>query len=192
MPEQLLTQLYASIDVPQQSEHLPIIRIDVWAIVISLLNLLILFLLIRKFLYKPVKKVFAQRKAEVEKIYKEASDAKEAANADKEYYLARKEAADEEAEEVIRRATDLAKKTGDEIVKDAKAEAEAVKAKAERDIEQEKVKALNDAKSEIASISVDIAEKIVQRELNSDDQRQYVDRLVRELDGSAADQNSKQ
>ena len=139
-------------------------------------------MLIKKFLYKPVKKIFAQRKEEVDKIYKEAEDAKDAANADKEYYLARKEAAEEEAEEVVRKATEHAKKTGDDIVKEAKAEAEAVRSKAERDIAQEKIKALNDAKSEIASISVDIAEKIVGRELNEEDQKQYVDRLVKELD----------
>ena len=176
-----IEKLFASIEIPNKTDQLGIIQIDVWTIVISLLNLLILFLLVRKFLFKPVKKIFAQRKEEVDKIYKEASDANDAAQADKEYYLARKEAAEEEAEELVRKAALEAKKTGDEIVRDAKSEADALRAKAERDIKQEQIKALNEAKDEIAAISLEIAEKIVGREISSEDQKKYVNELVDDL-----------
>lgn len=182
MTGRFLNVLAYSIEVPNRTEQLGIIQIDLWTILISLLNLLILFLLIKKFLYKPVKKIFAQRKEEVDKIYKEASDAKDAALADREYYEARKEAAEAEADELVRKASSEAKKAGEEIVRDAKAEAEAIKAKAERDIRQEQVKAINDAKSEIASISIDIAEKIVGREIRDEDQKKYVDDLINGLD----------
>ena len=177
----IAARAFASIEIPTKSEQLSIIQIDFWTILISLLNLLIIFLIVRKFLFKPVKKVFAQRKEEVDRIYKEANDAKDAADADKEYYLARKEAAEEEAEDIVRRATEEAKKAGDGIVKEAKAEAEAVKQKAERDIAQEKLKAINEAKAEIAEISMTISEKIVGREITDEDQKEYVKQLVNEL-----------
>lgn len=176
-----ISGLVHSIEVPNRTEQLGIIQIDLWTILISLANLLILFLLIKKFLYKPVKKIFALRKEEVERVYKEANDAKDAAEADREYYEARKEAAESEAEEVVRKATAEAKKAGEEIIRDAKSEAEAVKAKAERDIKQEQIKAINEAKGEIASISIGIAETIVGREIGEEDQKRYVDEIVNGL-----------
>ncbi|MBQ8214858.1 MAG: F0F1 ATP synthase subunit B [Clostridia bacterium] len=161
--------------------NFPVIRIDLWTIIISLGNLLILFLLVKKFLFKPVQKIFDQRKAEVDEVYKEANDAKVAAEADKKYYEERRADAQVEADAIVKKATDQAKRTGEEIVDEAKAEAKALKDKAEREIAQEKTKAINEAKDEIASISVQIAEKIVNRELNEKDQEQFVNRFVDEL-----------
>lgn len=185
MTERFISVFASSIEIPTGTEQLGIIQIDLWTILISLLNLLILFLLVKKFLYKPVRKIFDQRKAEVEKVYKEASDARDAAQADREYYEARKEAAESEAEELVRSATAEAKKAGEEIVREAKTEAGAIKAKAERDIEQEKIKAVNDAKGEIADISFAIAERIVGREIGEDDRKRYVDELVDGLHGDS-------
>lgn len=161
--------------------NFPVIRIDLWTIIISLGNLLILFLLVKKFLFKPVQKIFDQRKAEVDEVYKEANDAKVAAEADKKYYEERRADAQVEADAIVKKATDQAKRAGEEIVDEAKAEAKALKDKAEREIAQEKTKAINEAKDEIASISVQIAEKIVNRELNEKDQEQFVNRFVDEL-----------
>ena len=162
---------------------LGIIQIDIWAIVISLLNLLILFLLVKKFLFKPVKKILDQRKAAVESVYAEAEDANRAAQEDKRYYEEKRLHATEEAEDILARASANAKKNGEEIVREAHEQAAAVKAKASKDIEQEKLKAINDAKNEIAEISVQIAEKIVERELDDRDHKEFVDRFVRDLDG---------
>ena len=170
------------IDIPSALEKLGIIQIDVWAIVISLLNLLILFLIVKKFLYKPVLKVLKERKDSVDAVYAEAENARAAAQEDRQVYEEKKKNAEEEAEEILKRAGEIAKKNGESIVKEAKDEAAAIKEKAERDIAQEKVKAINEAKDEIAGLSLGIAEKIVGRELNDDDRNAYVDELVRDLD----------
>ena len=170
------------IDIPSALEKLGIIQIDVWAIVISLLNLLILFLIVKKFLYKPVQKVLKQRKDSVDAVYAEAENARAAAEEDRQVYEAKRKNAEEEAEEILKKAGETAKKNGESIVKEAKDEAAAIKEKAERDIAQEKVKAINEAKDEIAGISLGIAEKIVGRELNGDDQNAYVDDLVKDLE----------
>lgn len=162
--------------------NFPVIRIDFWTIVISLCNLLILFLLVKKFLFKPVQKIFAQRKAQVDVIYKEADDARALAREDQKFYEERRANAQVEADAIVKKATEQAKKTGEEIISEANAEADALKDKAEREIAQEKTKAINDAKNEIASISVQIAEKIVSREISEEDQRDFVNRFVEELD----------
>ena len=57
-------------------QSLDIISINIWHIVISLCNLLILFLMLKKFLYQPVKKVLADRQAAIDSRYDEADKAK--------------------------------------------------------------------------------------------------------------------
>ncbi len=172
------------IDFPNALEKLGIIQIDVWAIVISLLNLLILFLIVKRFLFKPVQRIIGQRKAGVEAVYKEAEEARAEAEADRAFYEERREHAEEEAEDILRKATEQAKKNSDHIMKETRDEISSLREKAARDIAQEKVKAINDAKNEIASISVQIAEKVVERTLNEEDHREFVNRMVEDLDKS--------
>ena len=56
---------------------LDIITVNVWQILISLLNLFLLFLIIKKFLYGPIKKVMAQRQAEIDADYAKAAEISE-------------------------------------------------------------------------------------------------------------------
>ncbi|MBQ2996235.1 MAG: ATP synthase F0 subunit B, partial [Oscillibacter sp.] len=63
--------------------------------------------------------------------------------------------------------------------------AAAIRAKAAADIAQEKKKALNDAKNEISDLALAIAEKVVGRELNREDQTKLVDKFIDELGGQA-------
>ena len=53
--------------------NLDVISLNIWQIIISLLNLVILFFLFRKFLFEPVKKVIAKREAEVNAHYDNAA-----------------------------------------------------------------------------------------------------------------------
>ena len=49
-------------------QPLDVISVNLWHILISLLNLVILFLVVKKFLFKPVKELFARRQAELDLI----------------------------------------------------------------------------------------------------------------------------
>ena len=62
-------------------QNLEIISVNLWQILISLCNLLIMFLLLKKFLYQPVKKAMAERQAAVDRQYAEADEAREKAAA---------------------------------------------------------------------------------------------------------------
>ena len=64
-------------------QSLDVISVNLWQILISLANLVILFLILKKFLFKPVKKVLDQRAASVESEYSEAERAKAEAQADR-------------------------------------------------------------------------------------------------------------
>lgn len=62
-----------------EQEYTGFFSVDFWSLVFTWANLLILFLIIKHFLYKPVKKMLEARKNEVEQTYREADEAKEQA-----------------------------------------------------------------------------------------------------------------
>ena len=57
-------------------QSLEVISANIWQIIISLCNLVILFLLLKKFLYKPVREMLAKRKALIDGVYADADKAK--------------------------------------------------------------------------------------------------------------------
>ena len=60
-------------------QSLDIISVNLWQILISLANLVILFLILKKFLYGPVTKMLAKRREEIDTQYTEAETANKSA-----------------------------------------------------------------------------------------------------------------
>lgn len=167
-------------------EPLDVIYVNLWAIIISLLNLVILFLFLKKFLFRPVTRVMAERRARVDAILTDAEAAREAAEADKTAYAERLGQAEADAAEVIRRATATATRESDAILATAREHAAAMKRQAEADIAQERKKAVNELKGEISAISLSIAEQVVAREVKPDDHHAMIDAFIRDV-GEASD-----
>ncbi len=162
-------------------EYLELISLDVWHIVASILNLLILTLILKKFLFKPVQKMLAERQGQVDQLYREAEDSRARAEEDKALYSQKLAGAVEEAEGIVRSASQRADRQSDEILADAHRRAEETVKQAEEEIEQAKKKAMDELKNEVAGISVQIAESVVGRELNGDDHRQLIDSFIDNL-----------
>lgn len=152
-----------------------------WTALFTLINLVITFLILKKFLFKPVKKMIDDRQQEIDGLYADA-DAKIAeAESMRKDYAAKLEGAKEESAELLRSAKATAQQRSDEIVRSAKDEASAIKQKAMNDIALEKKKALNEVKDDISGIALEIAEKVVQRELKPDDQSALVDEFIEKM-----------
>ena len=162
-------------------EYLELISLDVWHIVASILNLLILTLILKKFLFKPVQKMLAERQGQVDQLYREAEDSRARAEEDKALYSQKLAGAVEEAEGIVRSAAQRADRQSDEILADAHRRASETVKQAEEEIEQAKKKAMDELKNEVAGISVQIAESVVGRELNGDDHRQLIDSFIDKL-----------
>ena len=165
-----------------ETQALEIISVNVWSIIISLANLLIIFLIMRKLLFKPVKKTLAARQAQVDKIYDDAKTAKDAAEADKDKYEKRLSEIKEEAEEILTDARERADRMSDEIIADANSKAEAKLERAEEEIAQEKKKAMTELKNDVSALSVDIAEKLLGREINEKDHAELIDKFIGEVE----------
>ena len=158
---------------------LEFISIDAWTIIFQICNLLILFLLVKKFLWKRVMAVLDKRQEEIDGIYSAADKAKEDADQMKQEYTERMMGAREEADRLVRNAVDTAQKRGDAIVKEAQTEAAHMKQKAEAEIEQEKRKAYSELMGEISGMAADIAGRMVEREINPDDHRELVEEFIK-------------
>ena len=97
-------------------QSLDVISVNIWQIIISLANLLILFLLVKKFLFKPVNNILQKRENEIENQYNEAKKAEQEANANKEKWENAISGAKQEADNIISDATSSAKFQSEKIV----------------------------------------------------------------------------
>ncbi len=150
-----------------------------WTVIFQICNLLLLTLLLKKFLFKPVMRVLNERQREIDQIYVSADETKAEALKLKEAYDDRMSKARGEADALIRNATMTARIRGDEIVETAKDEAGHIRRKAEEDIEQQKRKAFTEVKNSLADMAIDIAEKLVGREVNESDNARLIDDFLK-------------
>ena len=162
-------------------QSLDIISVNIWSILISLCNLVIIFLILRKVLFKSVKKTLDTRRAQIDKLYDDAGAAKAEAEGDRALYEEKLAGAKEEAEGILYAARERADRMSDEIVADANAKAASRVKKAEEEIAQEKKKAMSEIKNEISTISVDIAEKLIGREIDERDHDELIDKFIKEV-----------
>lgn len=154
------------------------LSIDLHTIIPNWLNLLILFLVFKHFLFKPVNKILESRKQEVANTYKEADEAKENAKALETEYSEKLANAKEESAEIVKAATRKAQLRSDEIIADAKAEAKAVVDNAHDQIEREKKIAVNQIKDEITDIALSAASAVVEKEINKQDNERLIESFI--------------
>ncbi len=159
-------------------QSLDIISVNIWSILISLVNLLLLFLILKKFLFKPVTKVMNERQNQVTAIYADAEKDRQAAADMKQEYETRMAAAREEADGLVRNAVQTAQRKSDSIIADANSQAAHLKQKAEMEIELEKKQMLSDVKTEISDLAVSIAARIMEREVSQQDHADFVEQFI--------------
>lgn len=160
------------------------IGVDLWTALFTLLNTLTVIFVGKKFLFKPVMKMISDRQKEIDDLYADADKAKvEAAQLESEYKQ-KLSVAQETSERIVKEAVARGQSREEEILRQANQEADAIRQKASADIAQEKKKAINEAKNEIAGLAMDIAGKVVGHSLTDTDQEKLVDRFIEELGDS--------
>ncbi|MBQ4332194.1 MAG: F0F1 ATP synthase subunit B [Clostridia bacterium] len=162
-------------------QTLEIISVNLWQILISLANLLLIYIILKKLLWKPVKKVMDQRQAMVDDQFAAAEAAEEEANRDKAEWAARLATADAEADARIQAADETARQHGDRIVADARDKAQGILRQAEAEAALERQKAEAGIKQEIAAVGTQLAEKMLEREINPEDHRQMIESFLAEM-----------
>ena len=159
-------------------QNLDVISVNIWQMLASLANLVIIFLLVKKFLYKPVKKMLETRQNAIQSDYDAAENAKNQAIADKEAYEEKLQGAKAEADNVIKSAVNIAAEREKEIITEAKNKADGIVRQAQNDAYLERKKAEDSIKKEIVEVSSLLTEKMLEREVTLDDHKKFIDSFI--------------
>lgn len=146
----------------------------------TIVNVSLLALLLYKFLYKPLINALNQRDEEIEGSLRRAKEDREEAarmRAELEERLAN---AQREANEIVNKATLAANATKEQIEAEARARAEEMLEKATRTIEREKAQALAELRAEVADLAVMVAGKVIEKNLDNDEQKRLAERFLAE------------
>ena len=162
-------------------QNLDVISINLWNILIALINLVLLFLIIKKFLFGPVKNVLAKRQSEIDRQYEAASEAEADAKENRRMWEEKLGNAEIEADTILKTAAEQAKFRSDAIVSDAQEKADRIVRTAASEAELEIKKAADGIKREIVSVSGALTEKMLEREINTDDHRALIDSFIEKI-----------
>ena len=158
-----------------------LITLDGWTFLAQICNLMIQLVIFKKFLLKPIKQVIADRKAKADGEIADAQKLRTEAEAMKAEYEQNLQNARTEANQIVATAQKTATARSEEIVGEARAQAAALKQKAEADIAQERKKAVNEVKDEIGGIAMEIASKVVEREISEKDHKDLIDEFIKNV-----------
>lgn len=162
-------------------QNLDVISVNLWQILISLANLVLLFWIVKRFLYKPVKRILAQRRREIDGQYDAAAQAQEQADSNRREWETAMATAHAQADGIMQTATEQAKFRGDAMIDEARQKADSIVRMAQTEAELERKKAEQDIKREIVELSGALTEKMLAREINSNDHQALIDSFLDEL-----------
>ena len=164
-----------------QAASEPFVSLNVWTAIFTLVNLLVLFIVMKKYLFGPVKKMIDERQQEIDDLYADANQSKADAAELKDQYETRLAEANEEKEEILRTAYRKAQLREEEILREAQDKATQTLKRADAQIELEKKRALNDIKDEVSAMAVDIASAVLARDIKGEEHTALIDSFIENL-----------
>lgn len=152
-----------------------------WTFVFQIVNTIILFIILRKLLFKPVRNMMLARQQSIEDTIKEADEINKQAETLKAEYETKLEIIKEEGREIIKAARLKADEQSKEIINEAHDKASKMIKHAESEIERENVKAMNQLKDEITSLAFITVEKVLKKKLDEKDHNELIQKFVEEV-----------
>ena len=161
------------------------LRLD-FNLVLTMINLVVLYLILRKFLFRPLMNIMEQRRTMIADGLQHAEDTKKEAYALKSQYESAFGGAKEESTRIIGQAKKDAKAEYDRILDEADQAAGKLMKDARETIDLEKEKTLRDMQSEVAALAVSAAKKMVKQQYGADADQAAYDQFLKEA-GDAHD-----
>ena len=158
------------------------IGVNPFTMIFAWINLLILYLFLKKLLFNPVKKMIDSRQAEIDGMYSNAENAQNEAEALKTEYEKKLEAANRESEAILKNAIRRAQLREEEILREANEEADKTMRRAEETIEQKKKQAICEVKDQISGMAVGIASAIIERDVNEAQHADMIDNFINNME----------
>lgn len=154
------------------------------SVALTLVSVFILYLILKRFLYDPVTDFLESRQEKIHSQLDEAQVVREQALNLKKDYEARMAQINSESQEIMEKSRQRGAEIKEGIVEEAKEEAKVIIERARRDIELEKEKAYKDVKSSVGDMAILIASKIMEKDINMENQNQLIDKFIDEVGSS--------
>ena len=157
------------------------ISIDIWTCLFMLGNLLLLYWIMKKFLFGPIRVMIDERQQEIDDLYADANQSKADAAELKDQYETRLAEANEEKEEILRAAYRKDQLREEEILREAQDKAAQTMKRADAQIELEKKRALNEIKDDVSHMAVEIASAVLSRDIKGEEHSALIDSFIENL-----------
>ncbi len=152
-----------------------------WTMAFQIINTIVLYLILKRLLFKPVTSFMESRKNSIAESLNEAEAKNVEADQIKSQYQAKLDSAQDEARQIIREATKRAEDRSSEIIKEAEGQALKILDKAEAEIEREQKKAINVLKDQLATLAVMAAGKMIKKNLDGESHDQLIKEFINEV-----------
>lgn len=150
-------------------------------ILFHIANILILFVLLRLILYKPVRKFMVERSERIQKQVEEAAAAEKAMLEEKARYEKMIAETDENVRQMLKEGEKQALSNADKIINEAKLQADKILNDAKLQAQAETLKTMENIQDQIADVAVEIAGKILSREVKVEDNQEFVSEFFKQL-----------
>ena len=157
------------------------VGVNFWTMISAWCNLIVLYVFLRKILFKPVKNMIDSRQKEIDDMYADAEKSKADATSMKTEYEEKLGHADEESEEILKKAVRRAQLREEEILKEANEKAARVMQRAEEQVELEKKRAINEVKNEVSDMAIGIASAVIERDIDGKEHSALIDEFIRTM-----------
>jgi len=161
------------------SENLLALKWKLW--VWTLLTFGVMFGLLAKLSFKPIAEALDRRSQTIKQSLDQAEKSRAEAKKLMDDYQKQLADARNEAGKIIEEARQLGERVRKEVVEKANSEASAVVQRAQEEINRQKDKGIQEMKDTVAALSVQIASKVIEKEVNEATHRQLVDNLIKDL-----------
>ena len=152
-----------------------------YELVFQIINTIILFIALKKILFKPVLNIIDSRENAIKADIATGEKAKNEGLALKSEYEKKLSVAKSEGQEIIKQATIRAEQKSEEIISNAKEEANSLKDRANKDIAQEKEKVMNELKNDISSIAILAASKVIEKDIDQAKHEEMINKFIEEV-----------
>lgn len=155
-----------------------------WNIIWTFLNIIVLFLFLKKFLFGPVTEIMEKRTQSITDSLNDADGKKEEAYQLKKDYEDKLSKAGQDAIKIVKDARDRAELEYNIKVNEAKDEAAKIIQEANKTIELERKKSIQSARAEIAGIALLAASKVIGKNVDDSRNKQFLGDFIKEVGAS--------
>jgi F-type H+-transporting ATPase subunit b len=149
--------------------------------IIEALNLIILYVVLRKILFKPVTEFMENRSRSIQNSIEDAQRQKEEASELKSQYERQIRGARADGEKIVSEAMERAERVSEGMIDEAKKEAQLLISNANKQIEKDREQMLRNVRSEVVGLAIMAASKVIEANMDTEDNRVLVAKFLEEV-----------